>query len=802
MRFSILFLLSIDIGFSSWALDSTPLVQSDPNSQTLSPLKQAHATLDSSNSNSLDSSSNTKNTDRTLEIHQIEANLKEIFELVSASKENFANSLASSDSPQNSHKSISNPENPHPSFYNIKSFSTQPPSHIFFANDFCFFHYNTISYFKDYSTCRRIQQIPKFDNKVIHSINNGEKPNSNNAASSVNTLKITLNSIKALQEKNHIHKSNEHKNPTVNGIINSDSIAKNQKSTSDSSSVQENESAPSENIDSSHIHPNLKTPLKDRFNYASVDCGSVILNSNKESKKAKSILSNTKDSYMLNICSAKNKFVVVELCQDILIDTIVIANYEFFSSTFKSIELSVSDRYPPKDKNWVSLGIFHAKNSRSDQVFKIPKPKLWAKYARLDILTHHGSQFYCPISKFAVYGTTQIEKFRHEAEQEELSNKKNKNIPAKIKKKPNKRINGEFASTLYSYISDFEKVVLGINPGQIPKNDNPIGFPTAHSLGWLTSNTLLNEHINADPTKVFIPLSQNQHTNTAILSDLVNKITKLNNENDITTSVGSLDTRDESCHKPDHILDPDEIIPPNSSPSPTTETLEPSRPIENRNNLQHSDKDSISFIDTKIRNTNANSEAAIKDSLIEEASSQENSDNHNSDSANHILNDYDSVYKKITNRLVYLEQNLTQILTYFDDQTEIFNQILTKVHLSNLDHLNKAVRHLNTSTTKQIHALIDISEEIWRTILFDVESYRQSNNDRFEDLNKRIDTLASENEFDTLSTDSEFEDEPKGNPEIEIKLENNKLLENLEDVENKEILLEEIAPIFEKHNSI
>ncbi|OMJ29116.1 hypothetical protein AYI69_g1397 [Smittium culicis] len=710
MRLSILFILSIDIGFSSWAFDSTPLVESDPNAQTLSHHSQAHDILDSSNSNPLDSTSNTKKTDRTLEIHQIEVSIKEILDLVSASKETFANSLASSDPPPNSHKSIPTPENSQPSYYNIKSLNTQLSSNSFFTNGLCLIHYNPIFYFEDFSTCRRIQQIPKFNNKTIHSKHISKKPTSNNAESSANTLKIPQNSKKAVQEKKNTHKSIEHNKPTVNSIFISDGIAKNQKPSPESSNTQENESAPAENIDSSHIHPNLKTPLKDRFNYASVDCGSVILNSNKESKKAKSILSNTKDSYMLNICSAKNKFVVVELCQDILIDTIVLANYEFFSSTFKSIELSVSDRYPPKDKNWVSLGIFHAKNSRSDQVFKIPKPKLWAKYARLDILTHHGSQFYCPISKFAVYGTTQIEKFRHEAEQEELSNKLNKNIPAKIKKKPNKRINGEFASTLYSYISDFEKVVLGINPDQIPKNDKPIGFPTAHSLGWLTSNALLNENLNADPTKVFIPLSQNQHKNTAILSDLVNKITKLNNENenDIITSVGSLDTSDESSHKPDHILDPDVFIPPNSSPSPTIDTLEPSKPIENINNLQHSDDDNTSFIDNKVENSNANVEATIKDSLLQEASTQENSYSHNSDNTNYILNDYDSVYKKITNRLVYLEQNLTQILTYFDDQTEIFNQILTKVHLSNLDHLNKAVRHLNTSTTKQIHALVTI----------------------------------------------------------------------------------------------
>lgn len=113
----------------------------------------------------------------------------------------------------------------------------------------------------------------------------------------------------------------------------------------------------------------LVTEKSDRFNYASFDCGALILASNKEAKDATSILVKSKDQYMLNQCSAKDNFIIVELCQEILIDTIYLANYEYFSSNFKDFNIYVSAKYPPDNGNWIQLHQnFTAVNRRSLQV--------------------------------------------------------------------------------------------------------------------------------------------------------------------------------------------------------------------------------------------------------------------------------------------------------------------------------------------------------------------------------------------------------------------------------------------------
>lgn len=153
---------------------------------------------------------------------------------------------------------------------------------------------------------------------------------------------------------------------------------------------------------------------KERSNYASFDCAATALKTNPECKGITSVLVESKDSYMLNVCSAKNKFFIMELCDDILIDTVVLANFEYFSSMFRTFRVSVSDRYPVKIDKWRELGTFEARNSREIQAFLVETPLIWARYLRIEFLTHYGAEYYCPISLLRVHGTTMMEEFNHE----------------------------------------------------------------------------------------------------------------------------------------------------------------------------------------------------------------------------------------------------------------------------------------------------------------------------------------------------------------------------------------------------
>ncbi|KAL6947351.1 hypothetical protein ACO0QE_002234 [Hanseniaspora vineae] len=196
---------------------------------------------------------------------------------------------------------------------------------------------------------------------------------------------------------------------------------------------------------------------KKKFNFASLDCAATIVASNKEAQSAMSILQENKDRSLLFPCNIQStKFVVIELCEDILVEEIEIANFEFFSATFEKIKVMASDRYPVLKHNngnancscepalqdvggmlgnennssvipgtkkandncctggWRVLGEFTANDTMDVQKFAIQDPQLWAKYLRVEILSHYGDEFYCPISVLRVHGKTMMDEFKQE----------------------------------------------------------------------------------------------------------------------------------------------------------------------------------------------------------------------------------------------------------------------------------------------------------------------------------------------------------------------------------------------------
>ncbi|CAA7059425.1 unnamed protein product [Microthlaspi erraticum] len=143
------------------------------------------------------------------------------------------------------------------------------------------------------------------------------------------------------------------------------------------------------------------------YNYASASKGAKVLSSNKEAKGASSILSRDNDKYLRNPCSTEGKFVVIELSEETLVNTIKIANFEHYSSNLKEFELQGTLVYPTD--TWVHMGNITAANVKHEQNFTLVEPK-WVRYLKLNFLSHYGSEFYCTLSLVEVYGVDAVER--------------------------------------------------------------------------------------------------------------------------------------------------------------------------------------------------------------------------------------------------------------------------------------------------------------------------------------------------------------------------------------------------------
>ncbi|XP_071720427.1 SUN domain-containing protein 4-like [Rutidosis leptorrhynchoides] len=159
------------------------------------------------------------------------------------------------------------------------------------------------------------------------------------------------------------------------------------------------------------------------YNYASASKGAKVLASNKEAKGASNVLTIDKDKYLRNPCSSEDKFVVIELSEETLVDTIKIANFEHHSSNLKEFEVLGSSVYPTD--TWVKLGNFTAANVKHEQRFVFQEPK-WVRYIKLNLLSHYGTGFYCTLSFVQVYGVDAVEMML-----EDLVNVQDKKISSK-----------------------------------------------------------------------------------------------------------------------------------------------------------------------------------------------------------------------------------------------------------------------------------------------------------------------------------------------------------------------------------
>ncbi|KAJ9118702.1 hypothetical protein QFC22_003922 [Naganishia vaughanmartiniae] len=159
-----------------------------------------------------------------------------------------------------------------------------------------------------------------------------------------------------------------------------------------------------------------------RYNYASPDCSARIQSASPQSQHASSVLHKSKDRYMLTPCSAKEHWVIIELCDDIRIEAIEIGMFEFFSGIVKEVKLSIGGADDASDESqdedisaWQEVGSFVGKSVRGTQTFTLDHPTSFQRFIRLDFPSHYGNEYYCPVSSIKVYGMNQMEAFKWES---------------------------------------------------------------------------------------------------------------------------------------------------------------------------------------------------------------------------------------------------------------------------------------------------------------------------------------------------------------------------------------------------
>ncbi|KAL8973202.1 MAG: hypothetical protein Q9183_000104 [Haloplaca sp. 2 TL-2023] len=489
---------------------------------------------------------------------------------------------------------------------------------------------------------------------------------------------------------------------------------------------------------------NAGTTCKERSNYASFDCAATMLKTNPECKSATSILVENKDSYMLNLCSADNKFFIVELCDVILIDTVVLANFEFFSSIFRTFRVSISDKYPVRLDKWRKLGVFEAKNSRGLQAFPVTEPQIWARYLRIEFLTHYSNEYYCPISLLRVHGTTMMEEFNHEL---------------KLSRGEEDSESGADETGLAQEAHSVEGVVTA----DVPKHESLTITEESASLVAPTSDSL-------PPPAPKRKNSQGQASKGSAPNSSFEQTTLSENTSCAQLAVILESTSDSSqtCH-PDEGLVTHSLSPSAETAFGTADHVQPASSssthlVADSTRAPSDQPMSTPVSNSKSKPTSMSASISESTSTLPEApyaeidhgktmphkgttsSSQSSLKMHSS--ATHPSGPnpttQESFFKSVHKRLQLLESNSTLSLQYIEEQSRILRDAFTKVERRQLAKTSTFLESLNTTVLDDLRAFREQYEQIWQSTVLELSSQRQQNSQEIEALSTRLTLLADE----------------------------------------------------------
>ena len=474
------------------------------------------------------------------------------------------------------------------------------------------------------------------------------------------------------------------------------------------------------------------TTCKERSNYASFDCAATVLKTNPECTGATSVLVENKDSYMLNECSAINKFLIVELCDDILVDTVVLANFEFFSSTFRSFKVSVSDRYPVKMDRWKELGTFVARNSREVQAFAIENPLIWARYLRIEYLTHFGNEYYCPISLLRVHGTTMIEEFRHQEE----------TVPGEDDVDEQTQVEGA---------GDEGAAAGDIKQGQSPPlAEQP--SDTKDSMGDSSDNpTPAAESINIplkskeSPASGFTPVNSSW-SQPRVIFDIVKQQDPICYPEEYKAEMSALSNAPAVANAAKEVVQETAVViaskcapsatnvPPHSSTQTATVPTTSTFLLSSSDNAEMKHKFSTPPSTDPSSKPQPNQTATV---YIKPSASHTQPTTANPTTQ-------ESFFKSIHKRLQLLESNSTLSLQYIEEQSRILRDAFNKVERRQLAKTTNFLETLNATVLSELRDFRHQYDQIWQSTVLELSSQREQSQREVVALSARLSLLADE----------------------------------------------------------
>lgn len=411
----------------------------------------------------------------------------------------------------------------------------------------------------------------------------------------------------------------------------------------------------------------------------------------------------------------------------------VIANYEFFSSMIRQFRVSVSDRYPVKLEKWKDVGIYEARNSRDIQAFLIENPQIWARYLRIEFLSHYGNEYYCPLSLVRVHGTRMLESWKEseaigedddaedESGEDTSETRYEPEAVADVVKEEERR-NLELRKKAEEMVKKNHESALAEAKAaekQLLRNG---------TSAWIKFNFRTASRQDSDVFKD-ICLPEDAPTTKHAPSSIPPEETKKGSHSSATTSTSSTA----------HSVSSDKSV--TTTPQTTKESASQfaSPSTSTLSNVTSSVSSSEPVTVTSSQQvTSQPSKTQVGSSL------QKNKTSGTSSASSSLPTIQESFFKAVSRRLQLLETNSTLSLKYIEEQSRILREAFSKVEKKQSQKTTSFLDTLNSTVLTELRGFRQQYDQIWQSTIISLESQREESRREIIAISTRLNILADE----------------------------------------------------------
>ncbi|KAK5663907.1 hypothetical protein OQA88_118 [Cercophora sp. LCS_1] len=451
---------------------------------------------------------------------------------------------------------------------------------------------------------------------------------------------------------------------------------------------------------------------KERFSFSSQGAGAQILKTSPGAKNARAILSENKDTYMLLECRTKNKFAIVELSDDILVDTVVLANFEFFSSMIRKFRVSVSDRYPVKMDKWVDLGTFEARNSRDIQPFLVEHPQIYTKYIRIEFLSHYGTEYYCPVSLLRVHGTRMLDTWKEQSHDDDLeqidgpaqeSRGEANQTQTTSEAVPSNTTEDNTSTTVFV-------AEMGLSPWR----------PVFH-YNFSEETCVLSSPTTGDPTPVLPDDASDKRVHKAAGKQTVQTMVLPEPTPSTVAQAAAASPKSATAQSnPSSNSSTPSSSPQSAADSSTQVTKQSTSGSSHASSDQPSSSRLTTASSTTTRNKTATTTPQPSPTVQE------------------------SFFKTVTKRLQLLETNTSLSLQYIEEQSRFLQEALQKMEKKQAGRVDAFLSSLNQTVLAELRTVRTQYDQIWQSTVIALETQREQSQREIVALSGRLQVLADE----------------------------------------------------------